>query len=131
MKAFDWSVKRLISKANYKIHTDAIKQSLIPFLLTEQQKSFVYADEADLLNIALFSMSASQRREKYPDLPGNMRDHATIEQLIVLSSLESINAELIRQWLTQPRRIELLNSCAIQQMSSLVEGRSGERIEKL
>lgn len=93
----DWSVKRLISKVNYKIHTDAILETLIPPELSSAQNAYVYADEADMLNVALFGCTAKERREQYPEQKGNMRDYATIEQLIVLSNMESINAELIRQ----------------------------------
>ena len=121
MKAMDWSVKRLIAKTNYKIHTDAIKENLIPSELTSQQKSYIYADEADMLNVALFWQTAKQRRGKNPNLKWNMRDYATIEQLIVLSNMESINAELIRQDIPSHQRLEILNKSAIQQMRSLVE----------
>ena len=131
MKALDRSVKRLISKTNYKIHTDAIKDTLIPSVLTASQKSFIYADEADLLNVALFGQTAKERKESYPDLVWNMRDHATIEQLIVLANMESINAELIRQNLPQSQRLEILHASAIQQMKSLVEVRSVKKSEAL
>lgn len=120
MKTREWSVKRLIAKTNYKIHTDAIKENLIPAELTTQQKSFVYADEADILNVALFWQTARQRKERNLDKKGNMRDEATIEQLIVLSNMESINAELIRQDLPQSQRLEILNTSAIHQMQSLL-----------
>lgn len=131
MKTLDRSVKRLISKTNYKIHTDAIKDALIPLELTSSQKSFIYADEADLLNVALFGQTAKERKELYPDLVWNMRDHATIEQLIVLANMESINAELIRQNLPQSQRLEILHASAIQQMKSLVEVSSVKKLEKL
>lgn len=121
MQALDRSVKRLISKTNYKIHTDAIKENLIPEELTPQQKSFIYADEADMLNVALFGCTAKERKKSNPDLVGNMRDDATIEQLIVLANMESINAELIRQNLPQSQRLEILHASAIQQMKSLIE----------
>ncbi len=131
MKTLDRSVKRLISKTNYKIHTDAIKDTLIPSELTSSQKSFIYADEADLLNVALFGQTAQERKTKHPDLVWNMRDHATIEQLIVLSNIESINAELIRQNLAQSQRLEILHASAIQQMRSLVEVSGVKRLEDL
>lgn len=131
MKALDRSVKRLISKTNYKIHTDAIKDALIPSVLTTSQKSFIYADEADLLNVALFGQTAQERKTKHPDLVWNMRDHATIEQLIVLANMESINAELIRQNLPQSQRLEILHASAIQQMKSLVEVSSVKKLESL
>ena len=113
------SVRRLISKTNYKIHTDAIKENLIPKSLTAQQISYIYADEADMLNVALFGVTAKQRREKNPDIDGNVRDQASIEQLIVLSNMESVNAELIRQELLPSQRIEILNQSAIHQLKSL------------
>lgn len=97
MQTTDWNVKRLIAKVNYKIHTDAIQEVLLPRALTNEEKAYIYADEADMLNLALFGMTAKQRRVQHPKLTGNMRDYATLEQLIVLSNMESINAELIRQ----------------------------------
>lgn len=112
-------MRRLISKTNYKIHTDAIKENLIPKSLTAQQISYIYADEADMLNVALFGVTAKQRREKNPDIDGNVRDQASIEQLIVLSNMESVNAELIRQELLPSQRIEILNQSAIHQLKSL------------
>lgn len=117
-------VRRLIAKTNYKIHTDAIKENLIPNILTKKQKSFIYADEADILNVALFGQTAKERTKNYPDLFWNMRDYATIEQLIVLSNMESLNAELIRQHFTQSQRIEMLNQTAIQQMKSLLANKT-------
>jgi hypothetical protein len=131
MHTLDRSVKRLISKTNYKIHTDAIKDNLIPSELTASQKSFIYADEADLLNVALFGCTAKERKASNPDLVGNMRDYASIEQLIVLSNMESINAELIRQHLSQSQRLEILHASAIQQMRSLVEVGSVRKLEEL
>lgn len=131
MQALDRSVKRLISKTNYKIHTDAIKDTLIPNALTVSQKSFIYADEADLLNVALFGCTAKERKDANPNLQGNMRDYASIEQLIVLSNMESINAELIRQYLPQSQRLEILHASAVQQMKSLVEVGSVRKLEKL
>jgi hypothetical protein len=131
MQALDRSVKRLISKTNYKIHTDAIKDTLIPSELTASQKSFIYADEADLLNVALFGCTAKERKASNPELVGNIRDYASIEQLIVLSNMESINAELIRQHLPQSQRLEILHASAVQQMKSLVEVGSVRKLEKL
>lgn len=128
-KKTERDVRRLIAKTNYKIHTDAIKQNLIPPELTTQQKSYVYADEADMLNVALFGQTAKERREKNNDPWGNLRDDGTIEQLIVLSNMESINAELIRQQLSQSQRIEILNQTAIQQMKSLVEFKSPQILQ--
>ena len=115
-----WSVQRTIAKINYKIHTDAIKENLIPETLTKDQVSMIYANEADLLNVALFGMTAQQFKEQNPSFEGNMRDQATLEQLVVLSNMESINALLIKQGLTSVDRIIQLNQVAITQMKSLV-----------
>ena len=115
-KLIGWSAKRELAKINYHIHTDAIKQNLIPPELTPAQKSFVYADEADMLNVALFGLTAKQWREKNPDLKGNIRDYATINQLICLSTMENLNAVFINDGLPQSERLEKLNKIAIQQM---------------
>jgi len=120
VKALDRNVKRFLTKINYKIHTDAIKENLIPAELTKQQTSFVYADEADLLNVALFGQTAKERREQNMNVKWNMRDEASIEQLIVLANIESMNAEYIKLWLPQSKRLELLNKTAISQMKSLL-----------
>lgn len=114
-----WSAKRELAKINYRIHTDAIKQNLIPPELTPQQKSFVYADEADMLNVAMFGMTAKQWREANPDLKGNIRDYATMNQLICLSNMENLNAVFINNGLSQGERLEKLNKIAIQQMKVL------------
>ena len=118
-KQLGWSAKRELAKINYHIHTDAIKQNLIPPELTPQQKSFVYADEADMLNVAMFGMTAKQWREANPDLKGNIRDYATINQLICLSNMENLNAVFINDGLQQSERLEKLNKIAIQQMQVL------------
>jgi hypothetical protein len=118
--ALEWSVQRTLAKVNYKIHTDAIKERLIPPRLTQTQTALVYASEADLLNVALFGITAAQWRQANPDQNGNMRDAATLEQLVVLSNLESINAVLIHQGLAAPERLIQLNHIAITQMRSLV-----------
>jgi len=118
-KQLGWSAKRELAKINYHIHTDAIKQNLIPPELTPQQKSFVYADEADMLNVAMFGMTAKQWREANPDLKGNIRDYATINQLICLSNMENLNAVFINDELPQSERLEKLNRIAIQQMMVL------------
>lgn len=118
-KQLGWSAKRELAKINYHIHTDAIKQNLIPPELTPQQKSFVYADEADMLNVAMFGMTAKQWREANPDLKGNIRDYATINQLICLSNMENLNAVFINDGLPQSERLEKLNRIAIQQMMVL------------
>lgn len=114
-----WSLNRALSKLNYRIHTDAIKEHIIPAAITPAQAAMVYASEADLLNVALFGMTARQWRDANPTLEGNMRDHATIEQLLVLSNMESINAELIRMGLSQSERVKQLNQTAITQMQTL------------
>jgi len=121
-KALDWNVKRFLTKMNYKIHTDAIKENLIPKELSQNEINFVYADEADMLNKALFGMTAKDRQEKNPWKKGNVRDYATIEQLIVLANMESINAEFIAMWYLQSQRLASLNRTAIAQMKSLMNG---------
>ncbi|GHV13633.1 hypothetical protein AGMMS49938_08480 [Fibrobacterales bacterium] len=115
-KQLGWSAKRELSKINYRIHTDAIQRNLIPPELTAKQASFVYADEADVLNVALFGMTAKQWREANPDEKGNIRDYANINQLICLSNMETINAVLIDEGIVQAERIRKLNAVAIQQM---------------
>ena len=118
-KQLGWSAKRELSKINYHIHTDAIKQNLIPPELTPQQKTFVYADEADMLNVAMFGMTAREWRETNPDLKGNIRDYATINQLICLSNMENLNSVFINDGLPQSERLEKLNKIAIHQMQVL------------
>lgn len=116
----EWNLQRTLAKVNYQIHTDAIKESLIPTELTREQMNFVYASEADMLNVALFGKTAQQWRTENPNADGNIRDVATIVQLVVLSNMESINAVLLRQGLTQSERLRQLNVIAITQMKSLV-----------
>jgi hypothetical protein len=127
----DWNLQRTLAKVNYHIHTDAIKENLIPDELTKTQMSYVYANEADLLNVALFGKTALQWRGENPNAKGDIRDEATLEQLVVLSNLESINAVLIRQGLTQSDRLFQLNKIAIAQMTSLVNAKSLNSIYKL
>ncbi|MDB5013344.1 MAG: DNA-binding protein [Daejeonella sp.] len=115
----DWNLQRTLSKVNYRIHTDAIKENLIPKALSKEQISFVYSDEADLLNVALFGKTAKQWRDENPDAKGNIRDEASIEQLVVLSNMESINAVFIHQGLSQSERLLQLNNMAITQLKSL------------
>lgn len=117
----EWNLQRTISKINYHIHTDAIKANLIPKEVTKQQSGFVYATEADLLNVALFGITAKEWRDSNPDKKGNIRDDATLEQLVVLSNMESINALFIQQNLSQNERLIQLNKVAITQMKSLLE----------
>ena len=114
-----WSAKRELSKINYRIHTDAIKQNLIPMEVTPMQASIIYANEADVLNVAMFGMTAKQWREANPEQKGNIRDYATINELICLSNMESLNAVFIDEGLTQRERLIKLNQIAIQQMKIL------------
>ncbi|WP_367116542.1 KilA-N domain-containing protein [Desulfovibrio sp.] len=126
--ALEWNAKRELSKVNYRIHTDAIKEYLLPQHLTPQQINITYASEADILNMALFGMTAKQWRTQHPDATGNMRDHADIYQLIVLVNLESMNAELIKQGLPQNERLAYLNNMAIEQMRSLINSAAVQRL---
>ncbi len=119
-KQVGWSIQRTLAKINYRIHTDAIKEHLIPTELPKAKINLVYATEADLLNVAMFGKTAREWRALNPDTPGNLRDQAAIEQLVVLSNLESINAMLIHQGLSQSARIVQLNAMAITQMKSLL-----------
>src|SRR5690606_18216816 len=125
----EWNLQRAISKINYNIHTDAIKENLIPKEISKQQASFVYANEADLLNVALFGITAKDWRENNPNEKGNIRDFATLEQLVVLSNLESINALLIQQGVTQSERLVQLNKVAIMQMKSLIESKTIKKLK--
>ena len=128
-KQIGWDVRRQLTKINYRIHTDAIKESLIPSELTPQQICFVYANEADLLNMALFGKTAQQWRNEHPSEKGNMRDYANVSQLVCLANLETLNAHLIRQQLSQKERLRLLNNTAIQQMKLLTEDRTISKLE--
>jgi hypothetical protein len=128
-KSLEWNLQRTLSKINYRIHTDAIKEHLIPNVVTKEQIAYMYAEEADLLNVALFGMTAKQWRTANPDLKGNIRDDATLEQLVVLSNMESINALLIRQQLTSGERLVQLNNVAITQMRSLVENKNFKQLK--
>ena len=120
-KLLSWSAKRELAKINYHIHTDAIKHNLIPKELSSKQASIIYADEADVLNIALFGITAKEWRENNPGLKGNIRDYASINELICLSNMENINAVLINDGIQQKERLIRLNKIAIQQMTILVE----------
>ena len=124
----EWNYQRYLSKVNYHIHTDAIKENLIPKELSKAQMSFTYANEADLLNVALFGITAKQWRDSKLSAKGNIRDEATIEQLVVLSNLESINSVLIQQGLVQAERLKQLNQIAINQMKSLVQNRNLKKL---
>jgi hypothetical protein len=120
-KLLGWSAKRELSKINYRIHTDAIKQNLIPAQITAAQASIIYANEADVLNVAMFGMTAKQWREANSDLKGNIRDYATINELICLSNMENLNAVFIEQGMSQSERLVKLNQIAIHQMQVLAD----------
>jgi hypothetical protein len=125
----NWNLQRTLSKVNYHIHTDAIKDNLIPKNITPAQKNYIYANEADLLNVALFGKTAAAWREENPQSKGNIRDEATIEQLVILSNIESINAMLIHQKIEQAERLEKLNTIAITQMKSLLNNKAVEKLK--
>jgi len=130
-KNIEWSVSRTLAKINYRIHTHSIKENLIPNVLTTQQKTSTYANEADLLNMALFSMTAKEWREKNPDKEGNMRDFAGLEQLLVLANLESLNSEYIKAGIPQKDRLIKLNEVAIEQLKILTNQNALSEIKKL
>ena len=125
----EWNLQRTIAKVNYHIHADAIKENLIPPDLTKTQISFVYANEADMLNVALFGKTAQHWRSENPDSGGNIRDMATLEQLVVLSNMESINAVLIHQGLSQRERLQQLHKIAVAQMKSLIDSRTLKKLK--
>ena len=128
-KQIGWTAKRELSKINYRIHTDAIKSHLIPDEVTKEQANIIYAEEADVLNVAMFGMTAKQWREANPELKGNIRDYATINELICLSNMENINAVLINDGMPQGERLVKLNQIAIQQMQVL-EGNNDRKLLK-
>lgn len=127
LRQLGWSAKRELSKINYRIHTDAIKHNLIPNEVTQKQANVIYANEADVLNVAMFGITAKQWREANPDLNGNIRDYATVNELICLSNMENLNAVFIEQGISQSERLIKLNQIAIHQMSILESGDNGER----
>jgi hypothetical protein len=129
-KQLGWDIKRNLTKINYRIHTDAIKENLIPLELNTAQISFVYASEADILNVALFGMTAKEFRGKNPNNKGNLRDEANVSQLVCLANLETLNALLISDGLPQAQRVVKLNEIAISQMKILTEDRNVARLEK-
>ena len=129
-KLLGWSAKRELSKINYRIHTDAIKHNLIPLEITQMQASIIYANEADVLNVAMFGMTAKQWRETNLDLKGNIRDYATINELICLSNMENLNALFIEQGMPQSERLIKLNQIAIHQMSVLESGDTDRKLLK-
>ena len=122
-KALGWDIKRNLAKINYRIHTDAIKTHLIPQQISRTEENLIYATEADLLNLALFGITAKEWREKNPDLEGNIRDYADVSQLVCLSNLENLNALFIKDGLEKPKRLEKLNTIAIEQMTLLTKER--------
>lgn len=124
-----WNLQRTLAKINYRIHTDAVRETLIPPAVTRQQATLVYANEADLLNVALFGRTAKQWRDAHPGAEGNVRDHAPLEQLVVLTNLESLNSVLIRQGLSQPERLRKLNEIAISQMRTLLAADNVKRLK--
>lgn len=126
----DWSVNRMLAKTNYRIHTDSIKQNIVP-KLTEKQKKFVYAEEADVLNVALFGITAKEWREMHPDLKGNIRDYTDLKHLLILCNLENTNAELINDNISQKERLIKLNDSAIRQMKVLENDKTIKELEQL
>lgn len=126
----DWSVRRELAKTNYRIHTDSIKENIIP-ILTEKQKLYVYANEADILNVALFGMTAKEWKDKNLTLDGNMRDYANILQLVILSNLENLNSEMIAQGIEQKTRLERLNEIAKKQYNILRDSKGIKKLEGL
>lgn len=129
MKQLGWDIKRNLAKINYRIHTDAIKENLIPPELSAKQVSMVYASEADVLNMALFGMTAKQWRDSHPELKGNIRDYANISQLVCLSNLENLNAVFISEGMSQAERLAKLNAIAISQMEILTQDHRIEALE--
>ena len=125
----EWNLQRTLAKVNYRIHTDAIKEKIIPDKVTKEQLAMIYASEADMLNVALFGKTAVQWRNENAGKEGNMRDYATIEQLVVLSNMESVNSVLILQGLQQPERIKQLNEIAITQSKSLLGNRQIQKLK--
>jgi hypothetical protein len=124
-----WDIKRSLARISYRIHTDAFKENIIPHSITPAQSCLIYATEADMLNVALFGMTAKEWREQNPDQVGNIRDAATVEQLMVLSNLESLNAAFIRQSITQPERLKVLNELAISQLRSLLASNTTAKLK--
>ena len=129
--SLEWDIRRIISKTNYRIHTDAIKCNLVPKSLTQIQQGYVYADEADILNIALFNMTASEWRKQNPDKKGNIRDYATLEQLLVLANMESLNALLIEKGISQEERLKQLNNLAMSQLKILCEDKNVKKLDNI
>lgn len=126
----EWNLNRTLSKINYRIHTDAIKEHIIPKAITQKKAAILYANEADVLNMALFNKTAAQWRKKHPEKKGNIRDYATIEQLLIMANIESMNAEFIRMKLPQNERLIKLNQIAIIQMKSLTQNQSIKKLKQ-
>ena len=129
MRRFGWDIKRNLAKINYRIHTDAIKENLIPPELSAKQTSLVYASEADVLNMALFGMTAKEWRDSHPELKGNIRDYANVSQLVCLANLENLNAVFISEGMPQAERLARLNAIAISQMQVLTQDHRIEMLE--
>ncbi len=129
-KSLGWDLRRNLAKINYKIHTDAIKENLIPAKISKNQENMIYANEADVLNVALFGMTAKDWRDKNPGKEGNIRDYSLVEQLVCLSNLESMNALFIKQGMAQKKRLQALNEIAIDQMKTLL-GQGNGSVKKL
>ncbi len=129
-KELDWNVKRQLTKINYRIHTDAIKENLIPDSLTPQQINYVYANEADVLNMALFGKTAKQWRDENPGEKGNIRDYANVSQLVCLANLENLNAVFIGEGMPQHERLKKLNQIAIGQMQILIQTNADKSLKK-
>lgn len=130
LKLLGWDIRRNLTKINYRIHTNAIREHLIPVKLSKEQINLVYASEADILNMALFGKTAKQWRDENPDEKGNIRDFANVSQLVCLANLENLNAHFIKEGLGQPERLKKLNQTAIEQMRLLIEDRTMKMIEK-
>lgn len=128
--SLEWNVKRILASANYRFHTDAIKQNLIPEKLSGKEIGFVYSDEADMLNMALFGMTAGQWRASHKDTKGNIRDNATVEQLLVLANLEILNSAYIAQGKPQGERLKLLRDIAVTQLKTLCENASVKKLKQ-
>ncbi|MFC2111438.1 KilA-N domain-containing protein [Bacteroidota bacterium] len=128
--SLDWNLHRTLAKVNYRIHTDAIKENIIPPDLSNKQKQIIYATEADVLNVAMFGITAKEWREQNPGIKGNVRDFSTVEQLLVLANLESMNSEFIRMGIEQSERLLKLNKIAIRQMKSLTHNIHINKLKK-
>ena len=128
--SLDWNLNRTLAKLNYRIHTDAIKSHIIPPLIDKKSEGFIYANEADVINVALFGKTAKQWRDENPEQEGNIRDYATLEQLLVLVNIESMSAEFIRMGLSKPERLHKLNQIAISQLQSLTSNVSIRKLDQ-